>query len=119
MSSTGTRPTFSAPGLQDRIRPLRRVNNWTNLAYLAFEYACMAAVVALCVIFAEWRDAWGVSWWWNVPMFALGIVVMGGLQHRLAGLGHEASHYSFMKNRFLNDLIPDVFCMFPILTNMH
>jgi fatty acid desaturase len=37
----------------------------------------------------------------------------------LAGLGHEASHYTFMKNRFLNDLIPDLFCMFPILTCVH
>ena len=24
-----------------------------------------------------------------------------------------------MKNRFLNDLIPDLFCMFPILTTVH
>ena len=41
------------------------------------------------------------------------------IQHRLAGLGHESSHYSFMKNRYLNDLIPDLFCMFPIMTTIH
>jgi fatty acid desaturase len=45
--------------------------------------------------------------------------LVGALQHRLAGLGHEASHYSFMKNRLLNDLVPDVFCMFPLMTTIH
>ena len=24
-----------------------------------------------------------------------------------------------MKNRFLNDLVPDLFCMFPLLTTVH
>ena len=47
------------------------------------------------------------------------IILIGGLQHRLAGLGHESAHYSFIRNRFLNDLIPDVFCMFPLLTTIH
>lgn len=50
---------------------------------------------------------------------ALAIVLIGGIQHRLAALGHEAAHYSFMKNRLLNDLIPDLFCMFPLLTTVH
>ena len=31
----------------------------------------------------------------------------------------KASHYAFMRNRFLNDLIPDLFCMFPLLTTVH
>ena len=47
------------------------------------------------------------------------MILIGGIQHRLAGLGHEASHYCFMKNRFLNDFIPYVFCMFPLLTTVH
>ena len=52
-------------------------------------------------------------------MFAIAIILIGGIQHRLAGLGHESSHYSFMKNRTLNDLIPDLFCMFPLFTTIH
>ncbi len=52
-------------------------------------------------------------------MFTAAIVLIGGIQHRLAGLGHEAAHYSFMKNRFLNDLIPDLFCMFPLMSALH
>ena len=52
-------------------------------------------------------------------MFLVAITLIGAVQHRLAGLGHEASHYTFMRNRLLNDLIPDLFCMFPILTTVH
>ena len=61
----------------------------------------------------------GLSWYWNVPVFTVAIILIGGIQHRLAGLGHESSHYSFMKNRYLNDLIPDLFCMFPLMTTIH
>ena len=39
--------------------------------------------------------------------------------HRLAGLGHEASHYSLLRNKWANDLVGDVFCMFPILATIH
>lgn len=98
---------------------LRQVDNVTNLFWLAWEYTCLAAVIGGAITFAEFRAGWGLSWFWNVPVFLVAIILIGGLQHRLAGLGHEASHYTFMKNRFLNDLIPDFFCMFPILTTVH
>ena len=61
----------------------------------------------------------GCSWGWDVPVLALGIVLVGALQHRLAGLGHEAAHYTLLKNKLLNDLVGDVFCMFPILSTVH
>ena len=70
-------------------------------------------------MFAEYRQGLGLAWFWNVPVFVVAMILIGGIQHRLAGLGHEASHYCFMKNRFLNDLIPDVFCMFPLMTTVH
>src|SRR5262249_39639630 len=55
----------------------------------------------------------------NVPVMALAVVLVGVLQHRLAGLGHEAAHYTLLKNKFLNDLVGDLFCMFPILATVH
>ncbi len=119
MASIAQRPTFADPELQREIMRLRQVDNVTNLGYLAFEYACLVLVIACAVGFAEYRAGWGISWWWDVPVFAVAIVLVGGLQHRLAGLGHESSHYSFMRNRILNDLIPDLFCMFPLMTTIH
>ncbi|WP_337175843.1 fatty acid desaturase [Paludisphaera sp.] len=113
------RPTFGDVDLQRRIMDLRRPDNVTNLLYLAREYACLILAIGGAVAFAEWRGGWGLSWWWNVPVFGLAIILVGALQHRLAGLGHESSHYSFLRNRTANDLVADVFCMFPILTSVH
>lgn len=112
-------PSANAVDLQRRIMRLRRPDNRTNLLCLAREYACLVLVIGAAVAFAESRAGWGLSWLWNLPVFALAIVLVGGLQHRLAGLGHEASHYSFLKNRYANDLVADLFCMFPIFTSVH
>jgi fatty acid desaturase len=113
------RPTFEDRALQGQIMQLRRVDNHTNLRYLAVEYLWLVAAICSAIVFAEYRASWGLSWWWNVPVFAVATILIGALQHRLAGLGHESSHYSFMKNRYLNDLIPDLFCMFPLMTTIH
>jgi fatty acid desaturase len=119
MASSLGRPTFADSDLQRRIMELRQVDNATNLVYLAIEYLSLTVVIGGAIVFAETRQAWGLPWAWNVPVFAIAIILIGGIQHRLAGLGHESSHYSFVKNRYLNDLIPDVFCMFPIMTTIH
>ena len=105
--------------MQHEIRKLREVDNLTNLFYVAMEYSCLIAVIGSAIAFAQFRATCALAWSWNLPVFAIAIVLIGGIQHRLAGLGHEAAHYSFMKNRMLNDLIPDLFCMFPLLTTVH
>ena len=119
VSSVEERPTFQDAALHREIMRLREADNHTNLLFLAVEYLSLVAVMAGAIVFAEYRDSWGLPWFWNVPVFAIAIILIGGIQHRLAGLGHESSHYSFMKNRTLNDLIPDLFCMFPLFTTIH
>jgi fatty acid desaturase len=119
VSEVAVRPAFDDVVLQRRIMRLRQADNVTNLFYLAREYACLIVAIGTTVTFAESRAAWELAWFWNIPVFAAAIVVVGALQHRLAGLGHESSHYTFLKNRFFNDLIPDLFCMFPIMTSVH
>jgi fatty acid desaturase len=118
-SSVDERPTIQSAALHREIMRLREVDNHTNLLYLFAEYSSLALVIGGAVIFAEYRQSWGLSWHSNAPVFAIAIILIGAIQHRLAGLGHESSHYSFMKNRYLNDLIPDLFCMFPLFTTIH
>jgi fatty acid desaturase len=113
------RPSFNDPVLHEQIMRLRAVDNVTNLAYLGFEYLCLAAVLGGVIGFCESRAGWGLAWGWNVPVVALAVVLVGALQHRLAGLGHEAAHYTLLRNKLFNDLVGDVFCMFPVLSTVH
>ncbi|CAN5912847.1 hypothetical protein BH23PLA1_BH23PLA1_30760 [soil metagenome] len=119
MSTLRSRPSFTAPELREALRELRRVDNRTNLLYLIGDYLTGAMIVAGAVAFAEWRLALGLVWAWNVPVFVLAIVLLGGVLHRLAGLGHEAAHYSLLRNKFWNDLIADLFCFFPLCSSVH
>jgi fatty acid desaturase len=119
VSTVEQRPMSRDAELHREIMRLREVDNHTNLFYLAVEYLSLVTVIAAAIVFAEYRDSWGLPWLWNVPVFAIAIILIGAIQHRLAGLGHESSHYSFMKDRTLNDLIPDLFCMFPLFTTIH
>jgi fatty acid desaturase len=113
------RLSFNDPGLHQEIMRLRAVDHATNLGFLALEYACLAAVISGAIAFREWRRGAGLPWGWDVPVLATTIVLVGALQHRLAGLGHEAAHYSLLKNKLLNDLIGDAFCLFPVLSTVH
>jgi Fatty acid desaturase len=113
------KPSFNESELNCRIMRLRDLANATNLAFLASDYLGIIAVTAGVVAFCEFRAVWDISRAWEVLVVAMAVVLMGGLQHRLAGLGHEASHYTLLKNKLLNDLVGDLFCMFPILATVH
>ena len=112
-------PTFEPRELSGEIARLREIDNFTNLGYLAFEYACLSVVIAGAVVFGESRSRWGLAWAWNLPVFALAVLLVGALQHRLAGLGHEASHYSLLRNKRANDLVGDLFCFIPLCSMLH
>ncbi len=111
--------SMPAPELEKQLRQLRRVDNVTNIFYLAKEYLTLLLIAGVVVWFAEHRAAWGWSWYWNLPVFGLAMILMGGLQHRFAGLGHEAAHYSLFKNKWANDLAGDWLCFFPIFASLH
>lgn len=116
---TSPRPAFNSPELRDQIMRFRAVDNTTNLIYLAFEYLCIVVVAGSTIVFCESRGAWGLAWGWNIPVVAVAVVLIGALQHRLAGLGHEASHYTLLKNKLANDLVGDLLCMFPLMATVH
>ncbi len=43
--------------------------------------------------------------------------MVGALQHHLANLAHEAVHHTLFKNRYLNDLVSEWFCSFPMFSS--
>jgi fatty acid desaturase len=102
------------PEVVRRVNALRSVDNVTNWFYIAREYLFLATVLTLAVSFYTYRASWDLDWTWNIPVTFVAIGLVGIGQHRLVQLGHEGSHYALFKNRLLNELASDWFCMFPI-----
>jgi fatty acid desaturase len=107
------------PDLLRQVNILRRPNNVTNWFYLAREYLYLVFIISLTIIFYHSRAPWGLSAAWNVPVTLVAIVLIGAGQHRLTTLGHEASHYMLFRHRLLNELVSDLFCMFPVWSTTH
>src|SRR5947209_588665 len=110
---------FQGPALKEALQRLRRTDNVTNVYYLALTYAFLALVIGGTLWFYHARAAAGASWWWDVPITLLAVVLVGAGQHQLAALAHEASHHTLLRHRYLNDLVADWFCMFPLFSTTH
>jgi fatty acid desaturase len=113
-----------APSLKDqafieKLQKLRQTDNVTNLFYLARTWSLIALVIGSAIFFFENASTFGVSFYANVPVALLAITLIGALQHQLTGLAHEASHHTLLKHRYLNDLVSDLFCMFPMFSSTH
>jgi fatty acid desaturase len=122
MSTTLTQPVttqLNDPDLIRRVNALRKTDNLTNWFYLIREYLFLGSVVGLTIAFYQLRGGWGLHWLWDVPLTLVAIGLVGAGQHRLSTLGHEASHYMLFRNRLLNELVSDIFCMFPMWSTTH
>lgn len=107
--------TQNSHELNDLIRPLRDLDNYTNAGWLILEYLTLFLILAPTIWVCE--QPW--DWYFKAPLVLVAIALVGGVQHRLAGLAHEASHYAMFKNRLANDLVSDLFCMYPIFATTH
>jgi fatty acid desaturase len=121
MSTIATDPAvrLNSPDLIRRVNALRQTDNWTNWFYMLREYLFLASVVGVAILFYMQREAWGLSWLWNIPVTLLAVTLIGAGQHRLTTLGHEASHYMLFRNRKLNELASDFLCMFAVWSTTH
>ncbi|HET6883015.1 MAG TPA: fatty acid desaturase [Pirellulales bacterium] len=108
--------TLNSRELNALIHPLRYLDNRRNFAYLAADYLTLAAVMGIAITFFEMRGQWGLDWAWNVPVYVVALLLIGAVQHRFAGLGHEGAHWILLKNRFWNEFVSDWFCMFPLFS---
>jgi fatty acid desaturase len=107
------------PELKEKVQRLRQTDNYTNLYYLARTYILIAGVIGGAIWFYHYQAPAGLSFWWNVPLTAVAIALIGALQHQLTGLAHEASHHLLFRNRYWNELASDWLCMFPLFSTTH
>jgi fatty acid desaturase len=119
-SATLTQPetkAFSDPAFKKRLQELRQTDNVTNWYYIVRTYLLLALVIGGAIWFYHFTRAGNASLWWNVPVFAVAIALVGALQHHLANLAHEAVHHTLFKNRYLNDLGSELLCSFPMFSS--
>src|SRR5262249_2297278 len=111
--------TLNDPELKAALQKLRQTDNWTNWYYILRTYLYLAVVIGGGVWFFLYLMSSGISFWWNVPITLVAIVLVGAGQHQLSGLSHEGVHHTLFKNRTLNDLASDLLTMFPLFSSIH
>jgi fatty acid desaturase len=105
--------------LKEQLQQLRRTDNLTNWYFLLRTYLFLVVVIGAAVWFDLYRQEQGWSLLWSVPVFFAALVAVGAGQHQLSGLAHEGSHHILFANRYLNELVSDWFCLFPLFSSTH
>src|SRR5436190_731931 len=116
---TSTSKTLQDPQLKQILHQLRKTDNLTNWYYLLRTYVYLVLVIGGAVWFFEYQAREGLSFWWNVPVALVAIILVGAGQHQLSGLSHEGSHHILFRNRWLNDLAGDWLTMFPMFSTLY
>ena len=107
------------PAIKSRIKSLCVADNFTNAWYLVRTWLYLIAVMGTAMYLYTVIDDNHYPWLWNVPVALIAIALVGAGQHQLTGLAHEASHSTLFRNKKVNDLVSDWFCMFPMFSTTH
>jgi fatty acid desaturase len=110
---------LSEDELRQEVKRLCRLDNVTNIAYLAQVYLFLGVVVGVTVWLCERRQAIGWPTWFLAPVVAVAVLLIGAGQHRLSALGHEGGHHLLFANRYWNDFFSNCCCMFPLFSGTH
>jgi fatty acid desaturase len=109
--------SLSDPEFKKRLQLLRQTDNVRNWFYLVRTYVLLTTVIGGAIWFYQFGQSAGFSLAWNVPVFAAAILLVGALQHHLANLAHEAVHHTLFRNRYLNDMVSEWLCSFPMFSS--
>ncbi|MET0432037.1 MAG: fatty acid desaturase, partial [Hyphomicrobium sp.] len=101
----------------DAIRELKKRDNYTNLAHIAFVYLVIIVSLTATIWSYGAVAAAGLEWWWNIPMTLLCIAAIGASQHQFGGVIHEGTHFTLFENKIMNELASDWLAAFPIYTS--
>lgn len=101
--------------IQRQILPLMKADDGRSVLHLLGEYTYLAAVLA--------SGAWYFRSWSAGALPTAGFVLLASIvvtlvaigQHRLSGLAHDASHSVLFRNRLANELVSDLFLLFPLV----
>jgi fatty acid desaturase len=102
-----------------QLQLLKQRDNHTNFRYLALNYVILIATLTATLWSYTYAVTSGLGFWLTAPATVLAVIIIGGFQHQLGGLIHEATHYTLFADRTRNELIADWFGAFPIYTSTY
>ncbi len=100
------------------LREMSRVHPSRNLALIALDYLTAAAIITATILFFRWSDSAGFPSFTKLAVGIIGAILVSCVQHRIALMGHEASHYMLHPDRRANDLLAEVLCFSPIFASL-
>lgn len=111
MRAEAKHPHDAVGGVPDRLpaadlRALSVLAPAKALGATALEWVGIIAAMALYL----WRP--------GVLSYLVALVFIGARQHALTVLGHDASHFRFLSNKTRNDLVANVFLMWPLFISV-
>ena len=89
-----------------KLKKLSALQPAKALIATAEEWAGIAAAIALC------------SLYWHPVLYLLAALFIGARQHALLIIGHDASHYRYLRTRWQNDLFANLFLMWPTFASV-
>lgn len=103
--------TYNAKELKFKIdslelKPLYKTKPYLHASAMIFNWLIIGGCIWLCLRFP------------SVWMYILTVIIVGARMHALAVLMHDATHFRFLKNRKWNDLLTNIFTMYPIFTSI-
>lgn len=93
--------TVRLPG--EVLRELSQIDGRKSVVAITSEWLAIFGTIALCHYF------------WHPLLYAIIILFIGGRQHALAVLQHDAAHFRLLPHKKWNDLVAEVFLAWPIL----
>jgi fatty acid desaturase len=87
------------------LRALSKPTPIRSVGWIALEWVLVVVAVAACERF------------WSWPAYLLIVMWIGGRQHALLVLMHDAVHYRMLRSRRAADILADLFCAWPLLVS--
>jgi fatty acid desaturase len=112
-------PFLRDPAFRQLLQDIRQTDNRTNWFYIARSWLILLIVFAGGVAGLEWVRVSEVGWAGAIVIVILSGLLVGAGQHHLGVLGHEGSHRTLFRNRWLNEQASDWLCMYPIFTTTY
>jgi fatty acid desaturase len=88
------------------LKPLFETKVYRHVRAMLFDWVIIFATIYACNQF------------FNPITYLLAVIIVGARMHALAILMHDASHFRFLKNRKMNDLVTNLFTMYPLFTSI-